>query len=220
MLPVINGKFYQTDGHGYLVNFEDWNIKVALYLASEESVEMTDEHWEVVNFMREYYEKYKICPSMNIPVKAIGKKLGPEKRNINYIYKLFSGHAWWGNQACKIAGFSGPTDYGFVLDDKIYQTDWNGNLLNFWDWNKEIAEYLAKEENIEMTDEHWEVVNLLRDFYEEYKHTPISGVLIKLIARKLGWEKDNARKYLYELFPKGAMQASEIAGLPMPTGGP
>jgi tRNA 2-thiouridine synthesizing protein E len=101
---------------------------------------------------------------------------------------------------------------------KSFEVDEEGYLTNLADWTKEIAEYLAKEEKVEMTDSHWEVVNFLREYYEEYQIAPAVRVLTKAVAKKLGPDKGN-NKYLYELFPYGpAKQACKIAGLPKPTG--
>ena len=103
----VNGKSYETDEEGYLVNLSDWNKEVAEYIAGTENVEMTDSHWEVIDFLREYYEEYQIAPAVRVLTKAIGKKLGPEKGNSQYLYDLFPyGPA---KQACKIAGLPKPT---------------------------------------------------------------------------------------------------------------
>lgn len=103
----IDGKTYETDEEGYLVNLSEWDEKAAKYLAAEEKVEMTDQHWEVINFLREYYNDYQIAPAVRVLTKAIGKKLGPEKGNSKYLYELFPyGPA---KQACKIAGLPKPT---------------------------------------------------------------------------------------------------------------
>ena len=85
-------------------------------------------------------------------------------------------------------------------------------------WSKELAELIAESEEIDMSDEHWEVVNFLRNYYEEYQIAPAIRVLVKAIKKSFGPEKGN-NKYLYELFPYGpAKQACKIAGLPKPTG--
>jgi len=103
----LNGKAYETDEEGYLVNLSDWNEDVANFLAQQENVEMTPNHWEVVNFLREYYNEYQIAPAIRVLTKAIGKKLGPDKGNNKYLYELFPyGPA---KQACKIAGLPKPT---------------------------------------------------------------------------------------------------------------
>ena len=103
----VNGKSYETDEEGYLVNLADWNKDVAEYIAQTENVNMTDQHWEVVNFLREYYDEYQIAPAVRVLTKAIGKKLGPEKGNSQYLYDLFPyGPA---TQDCKIASLPTPT---------------------------------------------------------------------------------------------------------------
>jgi len=101
---------------------------------------------------------------------------------------------------------------------KSYEVDEEGYLLNPEDWNKELAEAIAKTEEIEMTEKQWEVVNFLKDYYKEYQIAPMIKILIKEMAKMFGPEKGN-NKYLYELFPAGpAKQACKIAGLPKPTG--
>ncbi|MBF0609743.1 MAG: TusE/DsrC/DsvC family sulfur relay protein [Magnetococcales bacterium] len=103
----LNGKTYETDEDGYLLNLADWNEDVAHYLAKTEEVEMSEPHWEVVHFLREYYDEYKIAPMIRILTKAIGKKLGKEKGNTKYLYDLYPGGP--AKQACKIAGLPKPT---------------------------------------------------------------------------------------------------------------
>jgi tRNA 2-thiouridine synthesizing protein E len=103
----LNGKTYETDEEGYLVNLSDWSEDVAKYLAQQEGINMTDAHWEVINFLRDYYNEFQIAPAVRVLTKAIGKKLGPEKGNSQYLYELFPyGPA---KQACKIAGLPKPT---------------------------------------------------------------------------------------------------------------
>jgi TusE/DsrC/DsvC family sulfur relay protein len=103
----VSGKSYEIDEEGYLVDLSQWNEEVGAYLAQTEGVNMTDQHWEVVNFLRDYYNEFQIAPAVRVLTKAIGKKLGPEKGNSQYLYELFPyGPA---KQACKIAGLPKPT---------------------------------------------------------------------------------------------------------------
>jgi len=103
----IDGKTLETDEEGYLLNLSDWTTEAAAHLAEEEKVTLTDNHWEVLNFLREYYMEYQIAPAVRVLTKAIGKKFGPEKGNSKYLYDLFPyGPA---KQACKIAGLPKPT---------------------------------------------------------------------------------------------------------------
>ncbi len=104
---MVNGTELETDEEGYLLNLSDWSKDAALELAKTENVEMTDSHWEVIDFLREYYEEYQIAPAVRVLTKAIGKKLGKEKGNSKYLYELFPyGPA---KQACKIGGLPKPT---------------------------------------------------------------------------------------------------------------
>jgi tRNA 2-thiouridine synthesizing protein E len=106
----------------------------------------------------------------------------------------------------------------FDFNGTTVETDEEGYIQDISLWSPELAEALAKDENIELTDDHWEVVNFLRNYYEEYQIAPAVRVLIKAIKKSLGPDKGNS-KYLYELFPYGpAKQACKIAGLPKPTG--
>jgi tRNA 2-thiouridine synthesizing protein E len=85
----VGGKPYETDEEGYLINLADWNEELANEIAKQESIEMSENHWEVVNFLRKYYEEYQIAPAVRVLTKAIGKTLGPDKGNSQYLYELF-----------------------------------------------------------------------------------------------------------------------------------
>ena len=102
-----NGKSYETDEEGYLADLSQWDEHIAKAMAEADGAELTDNHWEVINFLREYYEEYQIAPAVRVLTKAIGKKLGKDKGNSKYQYELFPyGPA---KQACKYAGLPKPT---------------------------------------------------------------------------------------------------------------
>ncbi|ABG40971.1 DsrC-like protein [Paraglaciecola sp. T6c] len=94
------------DKQGYLLNVDDWQPDLAPLLAEEESIELTDAHWEVVNFVRDFYLEYNTSPAMRALVKAMKVKFGEEKANSRYLFRLFKkGPA---KQATKIAGLPKP----------------------------------------------------------------------------------------------------------------
>ncbi|WP_456386519.1 TusE/DsrC/DsvC family sulfur relay protein [Profundibacter sp.] len=106
----------------------------------------------------------------------------------------------------------------YELDGQEIAVDEEGYITNLSDWTPELGSIIAKAEDVEMGEEHWAVVNFLRDYYEEYQIAPAVRVLIKSIKKSMGPEVGN-NKYMYELFPYGpAKQACKIAGLPKPTG--
>ena len=94
--------------------------------------------------------------------------------------------------------------------------DSNGFLRDWQTWNPEIAEQFALEEGIELGQKHWEILSLLRDFYEHYDASPANRALVNYVKRRLGPDKGNSM-YLMSLFPGSpARVASRIAGLPKP----
>ena len=104
---TVNGETLELDGNGFLANPDAWNLDVANYIAAVEGIDMTEHHWEVVNFLRDYYRQYQIAPTVKILVKEIAHKIGTEKVNTKYLYKLYPcGPA---TQACKIAGLPKST---------------------------------------------------------------------------------------------------------------
>ncbi len=107
-MPIdVNGKSFETDEEGYLANLTEWEPAVAEVMAKLDNCDLSPSHWEVINFLREYYEEYQIAPAVRVLTKAIGKKLGADKGNSKYLYELFPyGPA---KQACKYAGLPKPT---------------------------------------------------------------------------------------------------------------
>ena len=103
-----------------------------------------------------------------------------------------------------------------LLNKKEYPTDAQGYLLNSTLWDEELAFHIAQLECIELTDDHWQVIYFVRNFYVEFNTSPAIRALIKALQREIGSDKINSR-YLYRLFPEGpAKQATKIAGLPKP----
>jgi len=103
-----------------------------------------------------------------------------------------------------------------IVNGSEIVTDAEGYLTNHADWCEEVALAIAGQENIEMSEAHWEVVHFVRDFYQEFNTSPAVRMLVKAMAKKYGEEKGNSR-YLFRLFPDGpAKQATKIAGLPKP----
>ncbi len=105
------GVSVEVDEEGYLVNLNDWTPEVATAFAAtgDDKIEggLTSEHWEIINFLRKYYEEYQIAPAVRVLTKAIGKKMGADKGNSKYLYSLFQYGP--GKQACRYAGLPKPT---------------------------------------------------------------------------------------------------------------
>jgi len=101
-----------------------------------------------------------------------------------------------------------------MLDDTAF--DKEGFLRSMDDWTPEVAEQIAAREQLVLTDAHWEVIGLLRNYYREFDSSPAMRPLVKYCALKLGSDKGKSI-YLLSLFPGSpAKLGSKIAGLPKP----
>lgn len=78
-----------VDKEGFLRELSDWNPQVAQELAAQYDIELTGEHWEVLDTVRGYYKKYNISPAMRVLVKVVREKLGPEKGRSIHLMLLF-----------------------------------------------------------------------------------------------------------------------------------
>lgn len=104
---VINGKEIGTDAEGYLANLEDWSEEIAQYLSDQDKLELTERHWEIINFMRNYYAENGTAPNLRILQKLLKEELGEEKSDKKYLFDLFPyGPA---KQAARYAGMPKPT---------------------------------------------------------------------------------------------------------------
>lgn len=96
------------------------------------------------------------------------------------------------------------------------QLDRDGFLLDLCAWNHDVAETLAAAEQIELLAEHWEIIDVLREFYMRTDVSPAMRALVKLVRETLGVEKGTSI-YLMTLFGGSpAKTAAKIAGLPRP----
>ena len=103
------------------------------------------------------------------------------------------------------------------VDGTSVAVDQEGFLIDLNDWSQPVAEALADAEGLTLQAEHWEVLRVLREFYQEFQLSPATRPLIKYTALKLGPEKGNSM-HLNRLF-KGtpAKLAAKLAGLPKPS---
>lgn len=92
------------------------------------------------------------------------------------------------------------------------EVDEDGFIQDPSQWNETVAAILAKDEEIpELTEDHWKVVNMIRDYYLKFGIAPM--------VRKVCKDTGKDLKAIYALFPSGpAKGACKIAGLPKPTG--
>ncbi len=92
------------DAEGYLVDPADWNEDVARELAHVEKIELGEDHWDVIRFMRAYYEEHQVAADARFVVKHLASRIGSDAQK--RLFELFPyGYV---KQACKIAGMKRP----------------------------------------------------------------------------------------------------------------
>ncbi len=103
----------------------------------------------------------------------------------------------------------------YVVNGVELETDKDGYLLEP-DFSEEVVRVIAQAEGITLIDDHWKVVDFLREQYREHGHTPNFRNMLKGVAEVIpGCDS----KALYDLFPMGpAKQGAKVAGLPQPYG--
>ena len=102
---------------------------------------------------------------------------------------------------------------GYVtVGNKQVEVDEDGFLVDPNLWNEEIVKAFAALEDVsELTENHWKVINYLRNYYLQFGIAPM--------IRKLCKDTGFSLKEIYDMFPSGpAKGACKLAGLPKPTG--
>lgn len=78
-----------TDTEGYLANLQDWSEGFVQALAREEGLALTPEHWEVIRFLRDYYQEHGVQAQVRVMIRHFAKAWGPERGNNHYLHHLF-----------------------------------------------------------------------------------------------------------------------------------
>ncbi len=103
-----------------------------------------------------------------------------------------------------------------IVENRQINLDKDGFLVDLTDWSDAVAEALACNEGMLLSAAHFEIIHILRQFYNEYQLSPAMRPLVKYIGQQLGKDKGSSL-YLLSLFPGSpAKLASKLAGLPKP----
>lgn len=96
-------KGLELNGKGYLINYSAWNKDFAMKMAKENNLKLSECHWLIINFLRNYYSEFGVAPDAREVIKTLGKTINP---NLSCTRKqldsLFSNGGC--KLACKIAG--------------------------------------------------------------------------------------------------------------------
>lgn len=86
---MVDGREVLTDPEGYILNMEDWNEGFARALAEQENLELTAEHWDVINFIRKHYDEHQVQPQVRDMIKHFRTAWGPERGTNHHLHDLF-----------------------------------------------------------------------------------------------------------------------------------
>lgn len=83
------GRQYATDVQGFLKQRLSWSAELGRHMAAADGVTLTNEHWEIIHYFREYYEDYNIPPPMRMVMRVFKKTFGEDNANSRYLLQLF-----------------------------------------------------------------------------------------------------------------------------------
>lgn len=213
------GKNYNIDHSGFLIDYSAWDENFAEGMARKLDLpeQMTSKHWEVISFIRKYYDDTGRCPLLYVTCR---------KNNLHLkdLKQLFP--AGYHRGACRIAGISYKDAYlGHVVipelrempyekkkaekEEKTYLIDVRGFLINPDNWDENFAAHRAYDSKVpggELTHRHWEIIKFLRVYYQGHGQIPT----VYETCDKFNLEYEE----LEMLFPDGYHRgAVKIAGL-------
>jgi len=207
-------KTYNVDSQGFLLDPDEWDEDFAEGMSPKVGIPngLTAEHWQVIHFIRNTFEKMNVCPLVYVACKKNDIGLGDLK-------KLFPTGYLRG--VCKLSGVTYRQGYlqeiwleehivhhTKVYERKTYAADVHGFLLNPTDWDENFALHKAYEMKMPeyLTEQHWKIINFLRERYEETGTVPT--VYETCEANQIDLDE------LERLFPDGYHRgAVKIAGL-------
>jgi len=224
-ITVYDPREILLDDDGFLRQSSEWSHLVRDALAAYHGVtEMTESHHNVIFKLRELIASYK---KEDLLDEYDRKGFVPV---VNQIVALFGSF----EVALAIAGSLNPTRIkrereaeekaqekarrSAVSNKELEELlgvkfDGDGYFMDFEDWNEELAQLYANTDiqgiKGELTDDHWKVIDFVRDHFGKFGNSPM--------IRKLCSGTDFSLKYIYELFPLGPVKGVfKIAGLLKP----
>lgn len=86
---MVDGRPVATDAEGYLCDLGDWSEAFARALAREEGLALTDEHWQVIRFLRAYWQVHGVQPQVRVMIRHFTPLWGAERASNHRLHELF-----------------------------------------------------------------------------------------------------------------------------------
>jgi tRNA 2-thiouridine synthesizing protein E len=104
----VEGGCIALDAEGYLCDLQDWTPAVAEALAAREGLQLTPEHWEILELLRRFHAEFALSPATRPLIRYVAQQLGPDKGNSLHLNRLFRGTP--AKLAARLAGLPKPTN--------------------------------------------------------------------------------------------------------------
>jgi len=85
----VGARDVETDSEGYLRNLDDWGEDFVRAQAQAEGLELSDEHWQLIRFLREYYAEHGVQAQVRAMIRHFSQAWGPERGNNHVLHEIF-----------------------------------------------------------------------------------------------------------------------------------
>ncbi|WP_416886400.1 TusE/DsrC/DsvC family sulfur relay protein [Marinospirillum sp.] len=106
MTVSVAGKRPKLDPEGYLCQLTDWSPEVAQWLAEQEGIKLSDDHWAILYRLRDFYHTFELAPAMRPLTRYLRQHLPAEKTTSIHLMQLFGSSP--AKMAAKLAGLPKP----------------------------------------------------------------------------------------------------------------
>ena len=210
---TFGNKTYATDTEEFISDFNDWDEEFARGMAPKTGIiaGLSDDHWKIIHYIRNTFRETGKCP-------LVYETCRTNRLHLQELKRLFP--AGYLRGACKLAGVSYKEGYldqswaeGFLekitvgVQEKSYEVNARGFLVNPSQWDERYAEYKAWEMKMpKLTDKHWQVIRFLRKAFEEKNFVPT----VYDTCEANGLEIEDLQKLFPDGYHRGAVK---VAGL-------
>lgn len=202
----------------------NWTPSTASFYAKQDNIQLTKAHWEIIEFLRNYAQGLGLWLVIDKMEEVfVETKLGKDYLNelfpSIYFFSEGNGESWLYSELfrglLKASIYSGIQVDKLYIKGKEYQID-DGGWLDYTipdAWIPEFASVVARQNNVELTAEHWDILNILRQFYIENGYIPSIRKMKPLMGDILGKEKAS-NQHIYSLFHLGYREIAHYLGIP------
>lgn len=85
----VGGHPVEVDSEGYLRRLDDWSEDFALALARQEGLALTPAHWEVIRFLRDYWQEHGVQPQVRVTIRHFSERWGAERGSNHQLHEMF-----------------------------------------------------------------------------------------------------------------------------------